>query len=103
MGIPATLMPVFESLSPDVQIRVSRDYERRRKSKLFAYIAWLTLGWHYLYLRRVGLQFAFWVSIIIVIGFVWWFVDLFRVGGLVDEMNEDLARQLMVEYKALGV
>lgn len=103
MGIPATLMPIFESLSPDVQIRVSRDYERRRKSKVFAYIAWLTLGWHYLYLRRLGLQFAFFVSIIIGIGLFWWFVELFLVARFVDEINEDLARKLMVECKDLGV
>lgn len=102
MSIPTTLLPVFESLKPDVQIRVSRDYESRRKSKTFAYMAWFFLGWHYLYLRRVGLQFALWLSCLVVIGFVWWFIDLFRISGLVDRMNEDLARQLMVEYKALG-
>lgn len=102
MSIPYSLMPVFESLTPDVQVRVGRDFERRRKSKAFAYLAWFFFGWHYLYLRRVGLQFAFWLSCLALIGFVWWFVDLFRVSGLVDQMNEDLARQLMVEYKALG-
>lgn len=102
MSIPATMMPVFESLNPDVQVRVERDYERRKKSMVAAYLAWLFLGWHYLYLRRVGMQFAFWLSCLILIGFVWWFVDLFRVAGMVTSMNEDLARQLMVEYKALG-
>lgn len=53
MTIPATMMPVFESLNPDVQVRVERDYERRKKSMVAAYLAWLFLGWHYLYLRRV--------------------------------------------------
>lgn len=48
------------------------------------------------------MQFAFWLSCLILIGFVWWFVDLFRVAGMVTSMNEDLARQLMVEHKALG-
>lgn len=102
MSFPVVLMPIFESLEPDVQVRVTRDYERRRKSKGFAYFAWLFFGWHYLYLRRVGLQFAFWLFCLVFIGLVWWVVDLFRVGGLVDQMNEDMARQLMVEYKALS-
>lgn len=102
MSFPVVLMPVFESLKPDVQVRVKRDYERRRKSKTFAYLAWLFFGWHYLYLRRVGLQFVFWIFCLFVVGIVWWIVDLFRVSGLVDQINEDMARQLMVEYKALG-
>jgi hypothetical protein len=66
----------------------------------FAYLAWLLFGWHYLYLRRVGLQLAFWVTLG---GFgIWWLVDLFRVAGLVNRMNEDMARELMVQYKALN-
>lgn len=44
MSFPTVLMPVFESLQPDVQVRVMRDYERRRKSKTFAYFAWLFLA-----------------------------------------------------------
>ncbi len=100
MSIPTSLNPVFEKLSPDAQIAVKRDYELRKKSVAFAYFAWLFLGWHYLYLRRVGLQIAFWLTV----GgfFIWWFIDLFRVAGLVSRMNEDTARELMVQYKALS-
>jgi len=100
MEIPTSLKPVFEKLSPEAQISVKRDYAKREKSMAFAYLAWLLLGWHYLYLKRVGLQLAFWLTL----GgfFVWWFIDLFRVAGLVNRMNEDTARELMVQYKALN-
>jgi hypothetical protein len=100
MSIPTSLNPVFERLSPEAQISVRRDYRARSKSMFFAYLAWFLFGWHYLYLRRVGLQVAFWVTLG---GFgIWWFVDLFRVAGLVNRMNEDMARELMVQYKALN-
>ena len=97
--IPFTLMPIFDSLSAEAQISVKRDLERRSKSMVFAFIAWFCLGWHYLYLKRIGLQVVFWFTLG---GFgVWWFIDLFRVAGIVNAMNEDLARELMVQYKAL--
>jgi TM2 domain-containing membrane protein YozV len=100
MGIPASLNPVFEKLSPEAQISVRRDYHARKKSMLFAYLAWFFFGWHYLYLRRTGLQIAFWLTFG---GFlIWWCIDLFRVAGLVNRMNEDTARELMVQYKALN-
>ena len=99
MQLPVEMRPLFYSLSPEAQISISTDYNRRRKSKGVAYFAWLLLGWHYLYLRRVPLQFAFWFT---AGGFlVWWVIDAFRIGSLVDRMNEDTARELMVQYNAL--
>jgi TM2 domain-containing membrane protein YozV len=100
VGIPVSLYPVFAKLPTDAQMLVKHAYDRREKSILVAYIAWFFIGWHYLYLRRVGLQIAFWLSC----GgfFVWWFVDLFRIPGMVSRLNEDTARELMVQYKTLN-
>jgi TM2 domain-containing membrane protein YozV len=99
MSIPANLRPVMARLAAPAQSMVSSDYERRRKSKFVGYLAWFFLGWHYLYLRRVGLQFAFWITLG---GFgLWWFVDLFRVGPIVNRMNEDLARNLISQYQSI--
>jgi hypothetical protein len=101
MSLPKSLIPAFENLSPEAKSSVLRDFAQRRKSKVFAYLAWFLLGWHYLYLKRVGLQIAFWITA----GgfFVWWIIDLFRVSGLVDRMNEDTARKLMIDHKALSL
>lgn len=99
MGLPVTMIPVLARLPADAQSMVKMDYGRRRKSKTFAYLAWFFLGWHYLYLRRMGLQFAFWLT-----GgglLVWWVVDAFRVGSLVDRLNEDTARELVLQYGAI--
>jgi TM2 domain-containing membrane protein YozV len=99
MMIPDSLRSSFERQPIQVQDAVSRDYNARAKSLALAYVAWLLLGWHYLYLRRLGHQIAFWLTV----GgfFVWWFVDAFRIPGMVRQLNEDIARELMVQHRAL--
>lgn len=99
MGIPRSLMPMLETLPSEAQRSLLSDYRKRRKSHLFAYFAWLFLGWHYLYLRRVGLQFAFWLTLGGLL--VWWLIDLFRVGAMVNRLNEDCARELLVAYRSI--
>lgn len=99
MGIPRSLMPMLETLPSEAQRSLLSDYRKRRKSLFFAYFAWLFLGWHYLYLRRVGLHFAFWLSLGGLL--VWWFIDLFRVGAMVNRLNEDCARELLVAYRSI--
>ena len=88
-----------EALSESVLKSWHKDYLRRRASLGMAYAAWLLLGWHYLYLGRVGVQFAFWVTLW---GFIiWWLIDLFRVPSMVNRYNEDAARQLLFQYKTI--
>ena len=96
MGLPKAVKTAREKLDPDMQKEFSRDFSRRKKSLLIAYIAWLLLGWHYLYLGKVGLQFAFWFT---AGGFLlWWILDLIRLPGVVARRNEDVARELMAQY-----
>lgn len=99
MGFPRSLRPMLDVLPYEAQRSLLADYRKRRKSLLFAYLAWLLLGWHYLYLRRVGLQFAFWLTLGGLL--VWWLVDLFRVMPMVNRLNEDNARDLLVAYRAI--
>ena len=63
-------------------------------------MAWLLLGWHYLYLGRVGMQFAFWFTAgFLVIG---WVIDFFRVPGMVRRHNDDVALELMAQHKLMA-
>ena len=79
---------------------MDRAYRDRRKSLLVTYLAWFTLGWHYLYLGRTATQFAFWFT---AGGFlVWWALDFFRLPGVVRRVNEDTARALMADYRAIA-
>jgi len=97
--MPRSIQTAVESLPFEAQKDFNRDYRKRAKSIMVAYIAWFLLGWHYLYLGRVGMQFAFWFTLGFLI--VGWFVDFFRIPGMVNRKNEDLSRELMSQYKSI--
>ncbi len=101
MSIPVSLQDVFQSLPADTQALVWRDYEHRKKSGLIAYILWFFFGFHYLYLGRIGIQLIYWFT---VGGFgIWAIIDLFRIPGMIERKNEDILRELMAQYRAIGV
>jgi hypothetical protein len=101
MSIPASLQGVFQALPADTQALVWRDYEHRKKSVLIAYILWFFFGFHYLYLGRIGIQFIYWLT---VGGFGFWaLIDLFRIPGMIERKNEDILRELMAQYRAIGL
>lgn len=100
MSIPGNVKSAFSGLSKAEQKQFRKEFSKRSKGLGTAYLAWLLLGWHYLYLGRVGMQFAFWITG----GFllVGWVFDFFRLPGMIARHNEDVARQLMVDYKAIA-
>lgn len=99
MSIPVALEGVFQSLPSDTQALVLRDYEHRKKSGLAAYILWFLLGFHYLYLGRIGIQLLYWLT---AGGLgLWILIDIFRIPGMVERKNEDIARELMAQYQAI--
>jgi hypothetical protein len=97
MGLPASVKALQEKIDPEMRNAFARDYSRRRKKLLIAYLLFL-LGWHYLYLGKLGLQVAF----LITLGgfFLWGLVDLFRLPGMVARINEGIARELATLYGA---
>lgn len=100
MALPASVKAALNSLDPAQQKAFKKDFNRRKKSTGTAYLAWLLLGWHYLYLGRVGMQFAFWFTGgFLVVG---WIIDFFRIPGMVGRMNEDTARELMAQHKTMA-
>jgi hypothetical protein len=101
MSIPYALQGIFQSLPANTRSLVLRDYEFRRKSRLFAYFFWFFFGFHYLYLGCIGIQLIYWLTFG---GFGFWMlIDLFRIPGMVERKNEDIARELMAQYQAIRV
>jgi TM2 domain len=100
LGLPAAVKIAESKLDPKLRKAFNRDFARRRKSLIAAYLAWFLLGWHYLYLGRIGLQFAFWFTL----GGIglWWLMDFFRLPGIVTRLNEDMARELMAQYRIMA-
>lgn len=95
MRFERELVPLYRSLPAAAQVAVSADFLRSRKSRAGAFLAWLCLGSHYRYLGRPKVQTAFWLTAGGLL--VWWLLDLFRLGRLVDRANERMARRLIME------
>ena len=76
-------------------------YESRKKSKLVAYLTWFFFGVYYFYLGKPIANLLLWISFPFLIGIVWWFVDLFRIPGIVDEYNDKLLMSLIAEAKTI--
>lgn len=64
------------------------------KSSGTAYLFFLFLGAHYAYMGKWGLQLLYWFTL----GgfFIWMFIDLFRIGGMVSSHNALIYRELEV-------
>ena len=100
MALPPSVKNALAKMPRDEQKAFKSEYGRLQKSTLLAYLAWLLLGWHYLYMGRVGMQFAFWFTVG-GLGF-WWLLDVVRVPGIVAKHNEELARHLMSQHKMIA-
>lgn len=69
------------------------ELESRRKKRRHAWLAWLLLGSHYLYLGRPFTQAVFWLSLGGLL--VWWVVDLFRIPAMVERCNRRTSHEIL--------
>lgn len=99
-NLPAMVRNELAKLAAQKQEEFVEEYRRKAKSIGIAYVLWFLLGWHYVYLRNWGVQILFWLTL----GglFVWWFIDLFRVPGLVHNYNKDVATDVLRNLKAIS-
>lgn len=99
-NLPAMVRNEVVKLPPQKQEEFVEEYRRKAKSTGPAYLLWLFLGWHYVYLRKWGIQILFWVTL----GglFVWWLIDLFRIPGMVMDYNKDVSVDVLRNLKVLG-
>jgi hypothetical protein len=97
MGFPPSLKELQVKIDPQMREAFARDFSRRGKKLLIAYLL-LLLGWHYLYLGKLGHQ----VALLIILGgfFLWRPVDLFRLPGMVARINKGIAWKLATQYGA---
>lgn len=88
-------------MSAQKQEEFVEEFDRKTKSTLVAYLMMIfIIGTHYAYLKKWGLQLAFWFS---AYGLgIWWIIDLFRVPGLIKDYNKDVASDIMRNLKAIS-
>lgn len=89
-SLPPSIQHVVTQMDSQSQNAFFNEYESKKKKKSIGWIAWFLLGWHYLYVGKVGMQFAFWFTLG---GFyIWWVVDFFRMPSIIRSANEQIAR-----------
>ena len=91
-SLSRTVREQLAYLTPDQQRAFLWRYRAQAKSTLIA-LCFLPLGWHYLYLRKRGLQVLFWLTLGGLAA--WWVADVFRIRGLVREHNRRVATHIM--------
>jgi hypothetical protein len=96
-ALPPSVQHVVGQMDPQAQATFFNEYERKRKKTSVGYLLWL-IGFHYLYYGKVGLWFAYWITLA-GLGF-WALVDLFRMPSIAHAANEQMARQAL---QTLGI
>jgi hypothetical protein len=91
-SLSRTVREQLAYLTPDQQRAFLWRYRAQAKSPTVAFL-FLPLGWHYLYLRKRGLQILFWLTLGGLAA--WWVLDIFRLRGLVRDYNRRVAMHVM--------
>lgn len=101
--LPAVAQASFNGLTEPQRAIFADEYTRHKKDTVGAYVCWFLLGCHYAFLGKWGVQVVFWISCFLVIGWLWWLIDLVRIPGMVKMHNQDAAVAAMQAVKTLGV
>lgn len=73
---------------------------------VLAYFLWFFLGFvsaHRFYLRRPGTALLQIVLLLLVVGIIWWAIDIFLIPGMVAERREAFRHRLIEEALARKV
>lgn len=99
--LPEAVLRRLQSLNPVTQEAFLTEFRKRKKSTFMAYLLWFVFpAWHYFYLGKVWLNLLFWITFG-GLG-IWWFIDLFRIYGMVREYNKSVAIRTLQEIQFLG-
>ena len=93
--LPASVSHVVAQMDPTSRSAFFHEYQAKTKKLSVAYILWFFVGMHYIYFRKVGMQIAFWLSWLVIVGEIWWVVDFFRMPSLRRQYNETIAREVL--------
>lgn len=76
-------------------------YGSRAKKTWLAYVLMFVFVLYYFYLGKPIRNIILWILCTILIGWVWWFIDLFRLPGLVRDRNVEIMARCVQEAELL--
>lgn len=77
-----------------------KEYNRKSKSVLFAYLLWL-FGFHYLYMGKYLNQIIFTLTLG-GLG-IWWLIDFVRLRLIINDYNKDVEMNTMMKLKIISL
>jgi len=92
-SLPPSVQHVVAQMDARSQAAFFNEYARRKKSTVVGWILWFPFGFHYIYARKVGLQFLYWFTLD-GLG-IWMLIDLFRMPSIIRGVNEQIAREVL--------
>ncbi len=98
--LPVMVKTEIVKMLPEKQGMFLEEFCRKRKSMGLAYFLWFIIGFHYIYLGKVGWQFFYWFTLGGLL--IWTIVDLFRIPGMVRGYNRDVATDVLRDLKIIS-
>jgi len=100
-NLPSMVRNELAKMEAIKQEEFLEEFKRKSKSIGLAYLFLLIIfAAHYAYLNKWGIQILFWITCGGI--FIWWFIDVFRIPGLVRNYNKDIATNVMRNLKAIS-
>ncbi|MDN9008503.1 TM2 domain-containing protein [Brevibacillus laterosporus] len=100
------------SLTTEQQLMVNAEFEKRKRSKLIAYLLWIffgIIGGHRFYCGDNGIAIGMivvcaisWFLMFIPIT-VWAIIDVFLIGKRIDKLNEQLETTIIQKVKMINI
>ncbi len=92
---------LLNTLTPDQKHHALILYAGREKKKSIAYVLWVLFAVYYFYLGRPVMNIVLWLLMCLAIGWIWWFVDLFRISSMVERKNKEILKNCVREAQLL--
>ena len=91
---PHELQEMVKGLDDTSKIIFQTQYSSEKKDRGVATILAVILGCDRFYLGQIGLGILKWLSVFIIVGLIWWFIDIFTAAGRADDFNRSKAREI---------
>lgn len=96
-SLPSMVKVELVKMPPEKQALFVEEYRRKKKSTGVAYLLWFFFGLYWIYLGKIGWWFVYFITC----GglFIWAFINLFLIPGMVKNYNKDIAMDIFRDLK----
>ena len=98
--LPSSVKNALAKMTAEDQAVFEEEYKKKMKSPVAYTLIAIFFPIHYFLLGKIGLGLAFWFT---AAGLgIWWFVDIFRIRGIIRRENEEAATKQLRDMKIMA-